>query len=100
MKLMTDEQVYNYKNENPAIPWRSLQHPTPACFDSSGSYGVRAQGDTRGGGASLANWANSHWYDSVMTEEQRLAYNIQQLGENGAAAFELKYQASTSQSER
>jgi hypothetical protein len=24
MKLMTDEQVYNYKNENPAIPWRSL----------------------------------------------------------------------------
>jgi hypothetical protein len=24
MKLMTDEQVYNYKNENPSVPWRTL----------------------------------------------------------------------------
>ncbi len=71
-----------------------LKHPTPACFDSSGSYGVRSQCDWRGAPPSLANWANSHWYDNTMTEEQRLAYNIQQLGENGAAAFELKYQAS------
>ena len=71
-----------------------LQHTTPACFDSSGSYGVRAQGDTRGGGASLANWANSHWMAHVMTEAQRLIYNTRELGAVGAAEFERKYQAS------
>jgi len=74
---------------------KRLHHPTVTCYDSLGSYGDRCVGLARRfvtGGSSFVNWANSHWVDSMMTEEERLAYNVRELGVNGAAEFELNYQ--------
>jgi hypothetical protein len=69
-----------------------MHHPTPVCFDYRGSYGKRAEGDTSGGGACFSSWAHFHWKDHMITEAQRLAYNVRQLGVDSAADFERKYQ--------
>ena len=65
---------------------RELKHPTPKCFDDGGS-------GKRGFGNLLSEWQHQRRNsDSVMTEEQRLLYNIQQLGAAGAIEFELQFQ--------
>ena len=46
----------------------------------------------RGYGRLLSEWVHQNCSDSVMTEEQRLLYNIQQLGAAGAIEFELQFQ--------
>ena len=62
-----------------------ISHPTPTCFDDGGS-------GKRGYGRLLSEWMHQNCSDSVMTEEQRLLYNIQQLGAAGAIEFELQFQ--------
>ena len=59
-----------------------ISHPTPTCFDDGGS-------GKRGYGRLLSEWVHQNCSDSVMTEDQRLLYNIQQLG---ALEFELQFQ--------
>ena len=63
----------------------SFSHPTPMCFDAGGS-------GKRGYGHLLSEWVHQNCSDSVMTEDQRLLYNIQQLGAAGAIDFELQFQ--------
>ena len=46
----------------------------------------------RGYGRLLSEWVHQNCSDSVMTEEQRLLYNINQLGAAGAIEFELQFQ--------
>jgi len=57
MKLMTDEQVYNYKNENPSVPWRTL------CVMMTGKpqHGADAQEAYRRV-ARMRNEDESGWY--------------------------------------
>jgi len=62
-----------------------ISHPTPTCFDDGGS-------GKRGYGRLLSERVHQNCSDSVMTEEQRLLYNIQQLGAAGAIEFELQFQ--------
>jgi len=64
-----------------------ISHPTPTCFDDGGS-------GKRGYGRLLSEWAHQNCSDSVMTNDQRLDYNIRQLGLAGAVKFELKFQES------
>jgi len=45
-----------------------------------------------GYGRLLSEWVHQNCSDSVMTEDQRLLYNIQQLGAAGAIDFELQFQ--------
>jgi hypothetical protein len=46
-----------------------ISHPTPTCFDDGGS-------GKRGYGRLLSEWVHQNCSDSVMTEDQRLLYNI------------------------
>ena len=62
-----------------------LKHPTVTCMDDGGS-------GKRGYGRLLSEWVHQNCSDSVMTEEQRLLYNINQLGAAGAIVFELQFQ--------
>ena len=62
-----------------------LKHPTVTCMDDGGS-------GKRGYGRLLSEWVHQNCSDSVMTEDQRLLYNIQQLGAAGAIEFELQFQ--------
>jgi hypothetical protein len=62
-----------------------ISHPTPTCFDDGGSGKC-------GYGRLLSERVHQNCSDSVMTEEQRLLYNIQQLGAAGAIEFELQFQ--------
>jgi len=57
-----------------------LKHPTVTCMDDGGY------------GRLLSEWVHQNCSDSVMTEDQRLLYNIQQLGAAGAIDFELQFQ--------
>ena len=63
----------------------AFSHPTPTCFDDGDS-------GKRGYGRLLSEWVHQNCSDSVMTEEQRLLYNINQLGAAGAIEFELQFQ--------
>ena len=50
----------------------------PAVFDVAGSSL----------GHGFPDFANTNWQAALMTEEQRLAYNVRQLGVTGAAEYE------------
>ena len=53
----------------------------------------------RGYGRLLSEWVHQNCSDSVMTNDQRLDYNIRQLGLAGAVEFELKISGITAASD-
>jgi len=68
----------------------ALWHPTPVVQDAAGPRPCKRM--NRYGkpqfGPPLADFANTNWQAALMTEEQRLAYNVRQLGVTGAAEYE------------
>ena len=77
----------------PSIQWRPnpLWHATPIVHDAVGGYETEIIRRTSAGrtltfgDAALYLWFGT---EHQMTEEQRLAYNVRQLGVTGAAEYE------------
>ena len=69
-----------------------LRHPTVMCSDTA--YGSEELHQYRrknwSGSCQLSDWSAHVWLGTIheMTENQRLSYNVRQLGAVSAAAFE------------